>query len=182
MDWKENIHTVRNNTGVFFIPWFLSILLKQVGKLQHIRNKKIWSKPNSILKKSDGNSKSDWRVKWAGAVVSSSAPNDSETDFSVCEYQKFQKSVKSVQWEQRTRDNRYQSTNWDFSRHGRFYQHSGNGDGQFSHKEHYQAHEYQLRRKMCVYEHKPVTVLTGHTDHMTFEIKLRSGLMRMEGW
>lgn len=50
----------------------------------------------------------------------------------------------------------------------------------FLHKEYYQAREYQLRRKMCVYEHKPVTVLTGHTDHMTFEIKLRSGLMRME--
>lgn len=61
------------------------------------------------------------------------------------------------------------------------YQYTGDGNGQFLHKEHYQAHEYQLRGKMCVYEHKPVIVFTGHTDHMTFEIKLRSGLMRMEG-
>lgn len=112
--------------------------------------------------------------------MSSSAPNDSETDFSVCEYQKFQKSVRSGEWKQRIRDNRGQSTNWDFSKNGRFCRYSGDGNGQFSHKEHYQAHEYQLRRKMCVYERKPVAVLTGHTDHMTFEIKLRSGLMRME--
>lgn len=61
------------------------------------------------------------------------------------------------------------------------YQYTGDGNGQFLHKEHYQTHEYQLRGKMCVYEHKPVTVLIGHTGHMTFEIKLRSVLMRMEG-
>lgn len=94
MDWKDNIHIVKNNTGVLFIPGFLSILLKQIGKLWHIGNKKKWSKPNTNLKKSDGNFTPDWKVQRVGAIVFSSAPNDSQTDFSVCEYQKIQKSMK----------------------------------------------------------------------------------------
>lgn len=36
--------------------------------------------------------------------------------------------------------------------------------------------------RCIVYEHKLATVPTGYIDHMTFEIKLSSAVMRMEGW